>query len=188
MMTPAAIRALAEGDMLNFLVASTPGGIEAQEAAGQTALVQSQMLPKVIRGITREKLEEGGFKFGKDVDDIFVECELPAGWTKRATDHSMHSDLVDDKGRRRAGIFYKAAFYDRSAYMSMTPRFRIDAFEDGSDKEHQRVVVKDGETVIHEVGQYKNQDYDRQDELRDAGKVWLNQNFPQWENPLAHWD
>lgn len=188
MLTPAAKRALAEGDLANALIASTPGGIEAQEAAGQAALVKSELLPKKIRGITREQLTEMGFKFGKEVDELFVECQLPAGWKKQGTDHSMHSDLLDDKGRCRAGIFYKAAFYDRRADMSMTARFHIASYENGSDENHQRVVVKDGDTVVHELGEYKRHDYDHQDKLEDAGKAWLTENFPQWKSPLAHWD
>src|SRR6185436_8068032 len=44
---------------------------------------------------------------------------------KIATDHSMYTDLVDDKGRVRASIFYKAAFYDRKADISFKRRFSI---------------------------------------------------------------
>lgn len=112
---PAALAALAKGDLDNFAVAATPGGIEAQEAAGQAMLCASAQLPKELHGCTRESLEALGFKFGNDVDELFVTCTLPPGWKKQATDHSMHSDLLDDQGRKRAGIFYKAAFYDRRA-------------------------------------------------------------------------
>lgn len=44
--TPAAIVAALAGDTSNALAAMTPGGIEAQEAAGQRALVASTTLPK----------------------------------------------------------------------------------------------------------------------------------------------
>lgn len=102
----------------NFLAASVPGGIEAQEAEGQSKFVMSDCLPKeMLRGTTREKLENLGIKFGADVDDIFVSCTLPKGWSKKATDHSMWSKLIDDKGKVIASIFYKAAFYDRSAHI-----------------------------------------------------------------------
>jgi hypothetical protein len=36
------------------------------------------------------------------------------------SDHAMWSYLVDELGRERVSIFYKAAFYDRSAHMSLT--------------------------------------------------------------------
>jgi hypothetical protein len=40
-MTPAAVQAMLNGDLTNVLAASTPGGIERQEAAGQAAMVKT---------------------------------------------------------------------------------------------------------------------------------------------------
>ena len=117
-MTPAALLALMGGDEENFLAASTPGGIERQEKEGQESFVASETLPKDMQGCSREKLEKIGFVFGDDIDDLFVSVVMPEGWKKEPTDHSMWSKLVDEKGRERASIFYKAAFYDRSAHMS----------------------------------------------------------------------
>lgn len=113
-MTPAALRALMEGDMENFAAALTPGGIQAQEAAGQQALVNSARMP--LDG-PWEKLEALGVKRGKDCGDgLFCECEFPAGWRKAPTDHSMWSELLDAAGKKVAMVFYKAAFYDRNAF------------------------------------------------------------------------
>lgn len=100
------------------LIEGTSGGIEASEARGQRELVESTQLPSKIRG--REELEAMGIKFGEPCadDPLFCDAELPAGWKKRATDHSMWSELVDNEGEVRARIFYKAAFYDRDAFIS----------------------------------------------------------------------
>lgn len=68
MITPAALKALAEGDTDNFLVASTSGGIEAQEKAGQLALVNSHNLPKEMDDKTKAALEGYGVVFGDDKD------------------------------------------------------------------------------------------------------------------------
>lgn len=114
-MNVAALRALLDGDLANAIVASTPGGVERQEAAGQHHLVSSDILPREIRATTRDDMAALGFVFGRDVDDVFVECEPPAGWSKVPTDHSMWSRLVDAGGTTQAMIFYKAAFYDRCA-------------------------------------------------------------------------
>ena len=73
-MNSATLAAASRGDLANLLVASTPGGIERQEAAGQRMLVASAMLPKEIHGATREQLTALGFKFGADVDELFVTC------------------------------------------------------------------------------------------------------------------
>jgi hypothetical protein len=115
-MTAASLAALLGGDLKNFAVASTPGGIEAQEAQGQQTLVNSDILPK---DSPWNQLEAMGIKRGKDVDDLFVSVELPEGWKKVATDHSMWSELQDASGKVVASIFYKAAFYDRKAHLSL---------------------------------------------------------------------
>ena len=116
-MTPAAVRARVEGDLENFIAASTPGGIEAQEAAGAAKLRNGNWLPKQRDGIEDLELIELGFELGGDIDDLFISYELPEGWTKRG-DSDYWTTLVDENGTPRFGIFYKAAFYDRRARMS----------------------------------------------------------------------
>lgn len=107
-----------------WLFGSNPGAIEAQEAEGQRQLVTSRQLPTEIyccSGDGKAMLEALGVKFGqpgKD-DPQFCDVELPLGWEIRATGHSMWSDLFDEKGERVASIFYKAAFYDRQAFMTL---------------------------------------------------------------------
>lgn len=116
-LTPAAIAALAKGDIGNFLVAATPGGVEAQEAQGQRDLVNSSKLPKEMMGQSRESLVAAGVVIGSDADDLFVNVTLPDGWKLVPTDHSMWSELSDETGKSRYEVFYKAAFYDRDAFI-----------------------------------------------------------------------
>lgn len=189
-MNPAALSAFTKGDIDNFIAAATPGGIERQEAQGQAALCASETLPKEIDGATRAQLTAIGFVFGADVDDLFVSVTLPTGWSKKATSHSMHSDLLDDKGRRRAGIFYKAAFYDRKADMRMERRFNIDGYS-GSDQKAMPVLVTDCEAPLHKVGEYDRTTgkyFEVQRELDVAAREWLAANYPDWQDPLAYWD
>jgi hypothetical protein len=186
-MNPAALMAALHGDLANAMIASTPGGIERQEADGQRTLVENAMVPKDIMGATREQLTGLGFKFGDDVDELFVACELPSGWTKRGTDHSMHSDLFDEQGRKRAGIFYKAAFYDRRAFMSILQRFSVNAYLDGAQAGCLRVAALDGESVVFDAGDYQRGDYDHRDRLRAACETWLSATHPGWQSPLAYW-
>jgi hypothetical protein len=91
--------------------------IYAQEAQGQQSLVNSTRLPK--RG-DWDSLGAMGVVRGADVDDLFCEATLPAGWQKVATDHSMWSSLMDENGNEKASIFYKAAFYDRDAFFNIS--------------------------------------------------------------------
>lgn len=113
-----------EVDRLVFLVdgwSTQPRFIEEQEAAGQRQLVASEQLPTEMHGGTQADFEALGFVFG-DVtpgDPLFRAATLPAGWRKRAMDHAMGSEILDELGRQRVSIFYKAAFYDRRADMSL---------------------------------------------------------------------
>jgi hypothetical protein len=109
-----------------FLAASMgPRGsdraIEEQEAAGQRQLVNSDRLPTDLYS-PREDFEALGFTFADPdpSDPMFMPATLPDGWKREGSDHAMWSYLLDGLGRRRASIFYKAAFYDRKAHMSLT--------------------------------------------------------------------
>lgn len=106
----------------NFLVAVVPGGIEAQEAQGQREMVVSTVLPRPQFPEEKQTFEELGFVFGEPVagDPLFQHAKLPDGWRKEPTEHSMWTKIVDDRGVDRVEIFYKAAFYDRDAFMRLT--------------------------------------------------------------------
>lgn len=197
-MTPAAIAALARGDIENFLVAATPGGIEAQEKAGQAALCASAQLPKPTKyhGNTQEQFEKIGIVFGAPVDDLFVSVTLPAGWKVQPTNHSMWSDLLDEQGRKRAGIFYKAAFYDRKAHMSLSRRYNVSGYlscdengaqTDDDNAKHYLTAITDGDKVIHVIGHRERRNYEAGDAHQREATVWLRENYPEWEEPTAYW-
>lgn len=112
-------------ERLLFLADSMASGspesfIEQQERNGQRQLVNSDRLPSEFSG-DRAEWEALGFAFGDPdpADPLFMPATLPEGWQRQATDHSMGSVLVDALGRERVRIFYKAAFYDRRAHMSL---------------------------------------------------------------------
>ena len=102
------------------LFGGAPGAIEAQEARGQAELLKSEMLP-VKTQTDDDKFIELGFQFDEPVnsDDLFRGARLPDGWKREGSDHAMWSYIVDDRGIRRVSIFYKAAFYDRDAFMGL---------------------------------------------------------------------
>lgn len=155
-------------------------------------------LPKeMLHGCDREKLEQMGIKFGADVDDLFVTVQLPEGWKKKATDHAMWSDLLDDNGRKRAAIFYKAAFYDRRAHISLCRRYGVSGYEpcdnEGNAAEHgknshMKTVVKDGDAALHVVGIREDSDYKTGEAHGKEAGDWLTAHFPNWQNPLAYWE
>lgn len=211
-MKPATLAALLKGDIENAIIAETPGGIEAQEARGQRDFVASESLPIECNYCTHEQLGEMGIVFGDPIDDLFVAVQLPEGWKKVPTEHSMGSNLLDDRGRKRASIFYKAAFYDRSAFISLTRRFSysvdpVCGWDDPDYKKHEwHCIVTDcGEIIwasdkrVEPEPEYSQSDVneerlawldwsDRKARLRKLGLAWLEEHYPNWEDPLAYWD
>lgn len=107
------------------LAVGTSDAILQQEAQGQQFLIINDVLPSEILPNEafsgRVILEQAGVVFGSLVegDTLFQHVELPQGWKKVPTEHSMWSTLLDENGLIRASIFYKAAFYDRRASMSV---------------------------------------------------------------------
>lgn len=105
------------------------GGIAAQEKNGQRELCASEQLPRDgLLGEDRARWESLGVEILDEEPGghpLFCRVRLPPGWTRRPTDHAMYVDLVDDLGRRRGQIFYKAAFYDQKATLSLLRRFDI---------------------------------------------------------------
>jgi len=143
-------------------------------------------------------LESLGFKFwDHDGKDLFIECVMPAGWKKVPTDHSMWSNLLDDKGRIRANIFYKAAFYDRDAFMDMETRFK--ARKKYTEKGAIGAEVLDGKTAIYTLdfppalpenssSEERLARYGEEDRIVGEAVAWLKANYPDYENPAAYWD
>jgi hypothetical protein len=194
-----------------LLTGDASGAIESQEARGQTSFVNSTDLP-VSHGIKDNRddvLLAWGIKLGEphEGDPIFRPAELPDGWEKQPTDHAMWSKLVDDEGRERASIFYKAAFYDRSSHIALNTRFTVQQnlndFEGGGDgpyttKVQFRVldcgkVVFSTEPVDTPVGDDGREDYRASDVIkqdqRAACEAWLRENgYMDWQDPAKYWD
>lgn len=142
--------------------------------------------------------EAMGIKLGELLveDSIFRLANLPVGWKLVSTDHSMWFELVDDKDRIRANVFYKAS-HDRDAFINLTPRFSLDG---SSYYEERTVAVLDGKTVIHRVLWKKQADTTNSltENLRANYKVkmaavkmacaWLDKKYPQWRDRTAYWN
>jgi hypothetical protein len=176
----------APDNFAEVLVVGLPGGVEAQEAQGQARFVEAQQLPVDMSNGDRATLERIGFAFGELVDKLFLECAFPEGWKKVPTEHSMWSELVDPKGRKRGSIFYKAAFYNQRAFMYLRRRFGIETVYGADDIN--TVCVKDDDKIVHTVGTYDCHEYVAGDALTATGQLWLDERYPQWKDQAAYWD
>lgn len=149
--------------------------IEDMEAQGQTELVNSDELP--TQGSEDPMFAKMGIVFGEPTDDLFRKATLPVGWKKVASDHAMGSSIVDEKGRVRAMVFYKAAFYDRKADIHPTRYFTIDM---DPETDHRRVVDQAGNVfqIAGAEGYLGTEECDR----------WLDENYPNHKELAAYWD
>lgn len=199
-----------------WLFGRNPGAIEAQEEDGQRELANAQELPRRLGmgGDATTLYERIGIKVMEGIDPLFIKAQLPNGWKIVPTEHSMWSKLVDNLGRERASIFYKAAFYDRSVYISFRTRFKIEfvnyseetmqSFSDTYERINRTPIfgkVLDGDKVIFETThdafseKYDNRIHSRWwDKHEKFGKAkmeqcvrYLNARYPGWKNIYAYW-
>lgn len=175
-----------------------------QEARGQTQLVNSEALPIKFNFCQKDQFEAMGIVFGDPIDDLFVNATLPEGWKKERTDHSMWSKIVDDKGRERASIFYKAAFYDRDAFMNIAQRFLlrtepVNGYGENYNRDDPNVIAVTDcsvrvwqSSVLPDVAEYGSNAHKNRKAMKDGfvaqGEAWLEERYPNWRDPLAHWD
>lgn len=151
---------------------------------------------------TKQQYEKMGITVVEEYDDLFWNVTLPEGWKIEATDHSMWNNLFDNKGRKRANFFYKAAFYDRDAFINFDTRYhlRVEHVADFDTTDYEewkksdyRGFVKDGEKIIHSTstypatGKYKT-DNKTEKVLWEYLENYMKENYPDWENINAYWD
>jgi hypothetical protein len=223
--TPAGIGALIKGDLENFRVASMPRVIiETQEAVGQIDMIKTTQLPIAVEKLNFERDNPNIIKESKEiwgklgieiidkVDELFFSVKLPDKWEMKTRESSYGTYLVDEKGRERVSIFYKAAFYDRRAYADITRRFRISTkhefeldwskacnlskneFDKLRRKEEESLtfgIVLDGENVIFETKhekKFSEKSWKQVEKFNKICRKYLDKNYPDWENPFAYWE
>lgn len=154
-----------------------------------------------IEAYTRVQYEKMGIEIVDEADDLFWNVKLPNGWEVKATDHSMWNEVVDNNGRKRMTFFYKAAFYDRSAFSNLQTRFQLDVTHTADPSADYNVweasdfqgTIKDGDIIICQTrcvpatGDY-SKDSKTRDELWEELRMFMNEHWPEYENVHAYWD
>lgn len=168
--------------------------IEASEAHGQAQFVASETLPVRMseEDVAALKSFGVGFEGGKPTpitgDPLFCRVSLPPGWGKRSTDHAMYNNLIDDKGRKRATIFYKAAFYDRDAFMNCDRRYSATTHYSENSQAVVPVVADSGKEIWRGEPVIEAKRYEASDKARKVAAAWLDEHFPKWQDLTAYWD
>jgi hypothetical protein len=178
--------------LVNLMVAmgENGSGIEAQERRGQHQLVESSQLPAKVgqRGDPKPFYEGCGIKVVGETsgDSLFLDVQLPEGWAIKSTDHSMWSNLKDNNGCTRATIFYKAAFYDREAFINTVCRYHT-SWGKHPDNDTWRYVVVDSKSG-NNLMENPWEDYGTANDKLEGCREWLAENYPDHGNPLAYWN
>jgi len=182
--------AVKEEPLLGLVMGMAPGAIEAGEAQGQREFVQSDVLPN-MKPEERTALEAAGVVFGEPVksDDLFVYVTLPTGWRKQVTEHSMWSELLDERGRVRAAIFYKSSFYDRKARITLKRFHEIEDIYPADDSPEDIGRQTRSVARAYEGGLLFDSGWITSEQGRSWKIVeeWLDENRPGWKDPAKFW-
>lgn len=199
------------------LIFGGPEAYERQEAGRAVTFAASKTLPTKLdtsnwevdpnerAGLARETLEKWGVKFLGLVegDPSLQHVELPAGWKKVTTYEPRLVMLVDDQDKERARI----CLFSENKVLIIQPRYGIREmplkellYGNGAIS----VVVTDGRIVTGEgevlyeteptqpiSGKEKAGRLGRARawlQASDRAKAWLDENYPDWRDPLAYWD
>lgn len=181
--------------MMKDRAAATAKSIEEE---GQRELLAANGASLPITGSEHPCFAKMGIVFGAALDGFFREATLPPGWSLEASgEHVMWTDLVDDRGRKRARLHHKALLTARMASMKPTVRYiaRIEyQGEFGRPGESNRGFVFDNstQTEIFTTRTLRREGNDRMflktDTLKQEVAQWLKEHFPDHEDPAAYWD
>lgn len=168
--------------------------IEMQEAHGAASVRNSQQIPRDNPG--REVLASLGIEVGEDDpnDRLFVNATFPGGWHRVATGSAYWTHFVPPWSVGPVlKVFYKAAFYDRSAAMHIGDRYDITGWSDDNETKLNVMRVRDlgtGETLFTTpiVRKGTSNQWRDEDDARAVCVKWANDNLPEgWDKPATAW-
>lgn len=152
---------------------------------------------------TKNQYSKMGINVVDVYDDLFYTVQLPKDWEIKPTDHTMWSDVFDNKGRKRMNYFYKCAFYDRSSFVNFNTRYTVgvvpfDEYESDASYEERSIkpwfgVVYDcGIEIFRTTGEVSPDGsvkvWDIQDNQKKLALEFVNEKYPQWEDINSYWD
>lgn len=163
---------------------------------------QEEIETKNNQEYTKQQYEKMGIKVIEEYDDLMFSVELPEGWETKS-DGGYWVNVTDDKGRERISYFYKGCPWDRDAFSNFNHRYSytvlpFDEYKDSNvtleDRRFKpwRVYITDsGDKIkmIKEVVATTKEEYFRHhDELKEIGKRYLDEHYPDWQNINAYWE
>lgn len=154
-----------------------------QKEERTTCLVPITMLPN------KKTFMDLGFAFQVIPNSDLCLATLPAGW-KSVADEDFWVNLIDENGCDRGSYIYTST---GNNFIDLKTRFylSVEFDPDDSTKALRYVWVKDRGTngrVVFSSGTCASEDSYKINILNLKAKNFLNEHYPDWENPSAYWD
>ena len=131
------------------------------------------------RGIGKALLMEAGVRFGRVVDDLFQEAELPPGWFIAPPAEGSPATLRDKAGRLRAKIEYDPI--RKKAFISVEPRYN---FHVAKTEAGWVATVTDGWVKLV----WNSRPAKSYAEAAERARNYLTRHYPSWQHVVAYWD
>ncbi len=171
---------LEEGGMDNL--------VEAVEAAALAAFIESPYLPSDMGLASQGQVEEHtGILFADLVDDLFVRVVLPAGWRKVRGDQHRVAQLLDQKDRIRASIFYKNTGTKRLASMQWHCFYTVMQIRQDKTKRFYTTVASADDNVAWFQIFEDDTPPAVIEEARLKANRWLFETYPNALDPFSYW-
>lgn len=144
-----------------------------------------------------ETFESLGFKFEKTNIPYTMKVTLPKGWCISHCignrDDRHHHFLYDEKNRFRVIYKYYVSIIDGpQGFAFLNIRYCIDEEDVGKKRDKRkclyiRDVAYPQKKLI--IGEYADSDGSEEyNKILEKAESYLNENYPDWKNPLKYWD
>lgn len=164
---------------------------------------KSPIWTKNVMEYTKECYDRLGITVLSESGNAMYSVQLPDGWTIESTDHPMWNNLLDDKGRNRAKVFYKACcgIMDE-ADITFNTRYYIfvdTVSQEGDWRQKMEsgyigyIKDRDNDSVIYQTDKFEGttevlNDSDIRRDVRKVLEKYMEKNYPEYEDIFAYWN
>lgn len=145
------------------------------------------MLADIMRWIRGE--DEYGTFAGTKLENVYPAIVLPVGWKHEAPQEDEISGdvwylILDDRDRVRIHVQIRTHLHSKGYILTLSysTRYQPNFIKEEDGRFFNIVEDQSTNTVV-----WKRQAFLGKSK-RNESLEWLNQNYPDWENPHAYWD
>lgn len=153
-------------------------------------LTQAQIMFLIPKNIhpSKEAFEKLGFVFETVEDDDLYLATLPKGWKLDSSDYYCVT-LIDEQNRERASYHYETDMRQFSGETNLLERFCVH-FDPHRSSSPVKISVKDraNGNILFDAGECNGNHTLTFEDLVNKAKSFLNEHYPDYENPFAYWD